>query len=229
MKARILSIQTLLYVALVLALLSSLQHVAFAFSTVNGNNWLEAYLSAIAIDVGLLALAAGINRRKAQKRNTTMLWVGIALFSLISVYANWLAGTVHVSQLSASISGLALLLANLRPILLSSVLPLLVIYLSEVATDNEEFAQQQEAKAQKQAAKQRVAPEVATDDRKLGDVNAQRVASKQQKVAQLAGLLEAMPDATNTELANQLAVSESTIRNYKAELATNGNGNGKVQ
>jgi hypothetical protein len=217
MKARILSIQTLLYVALVLALLSSLKHVAFAFTTVNGNDWIEAYLSAIAIDVGLLALAAGINRRKSQKRNTTMLWVGIALFSLISVYANWLAGVVHVSQLSAKVSGFALFLANLRPILLSSVLPLLVIYLSEVATDNEEYAQQQEARAQKRSAKRRVATEIA-------DVNAQRVASKKQKVAQLVGLLEATPDATNNELANQLQVSESTIRNYKAELATNGNG-----
>lgn len=227
MKARILSIQALLYVALVLALLSSLKHVAFAFTTVNGNDWVEAYLSAVAIDVGLLALAAGINRRKSQKRNTWVLWVGIALFSLISVYANWLAGTVHVSQLSANVTGLSAFLANLRPILLSSVLPLLVIYLSEVATDNEEFAQKQEAKAQKRAAKRRVATEVANDDSNLGDVNSQRVATKQQKLSQLAGLLETMPDATNGELANQLAVSESTIRNYKAELAVNGNG--KVQ
>lgn len=226
MKDRILSIQALLYVALVLALLSSLKHVAFAFSTVNGNDWIEAYLSAIAIDVGLLALAAGINRRKSQRRNTTMLWLGVALFSLISVYANWLAGVVHISQLGASVSGLAAFLADLRPILLSSVLPLLVIYLSEVATDNEEYAQQQEAKAQKRSARQRVAKEIAPAGDKLGEVNQQRVATKRQKVAQLVGLLEATPDATNNELANQLQVSESTIRNYKAELATNGNGRG---
>jgi hypothetical protein len=198
--------------------------VAFAFTTVNGNDWVEAYLSAIAIDVGLLALAAGINRRKSQKRSVTMLWIGIALFSLISVYANWLAGMVHVSQLSANVDGFSAFLANLRPILLSSVLPLLVIYLSEVATDNEVYAQAQEAKAQKRAAKQRLANEVASDDGNLSDVNSQRIASKQQKVAQLAGLLATTPDATNGELAEQLRVSESTIRNYKAELATNGNG-----
>lgn len=238
MKTKLFTIQTLLYLALVLALLSSLRHVAFAFSTVNGGNWPESYLSAVAIDIGLLALAAGINRRKAQHRNTRILWAGVALFSSISVYANWLSGAIHVSQLSASITGLSAILFSLRPILLSSVLPVLVIYLSEIATDNAEFSQAQEDRLAKRLAKRQFASEIANpgvevtseianpesqnDD--LDVINSQRLASKQEKMTQLANLLANLPDATNGQLANQLGVSEATIRNYKTQLATNGNG-----
>jgi hypothetical protein len=68
--SRFLSINTLLYVALILALAASLQHVAFAFASTNGGNWLEAYISAVAIDLGLLALAAAISKRARARRPT---------------------------------------------------------------------------------------------------------------------------------------------------------------
>lgn len=150
MKVKIFSLNTLLYLALILALLSSLGHVAFAFSTVNGQNWIEAYISAIAIDLGLLALAAGINKRKSEKRGTMTLWAGVILFSVISTYANWLAGIVHVTPLKADVTGPALWLVSLRPILLSGVLPSLVIYLSEIVSSN---YQNELSEAQKQARK----------------------------------------------------------------------------
>ena len=121
MKAKLWNLNTLLYVALLLALLSSLGHVAFAFSTVNGGNWTEAYLSAIAIDVGLLGLAAGINLRKAQHRGTKWLWAGVIFFSAISTYANWLAGLAHVKAFDNELGKTAAWLVSLRPILLSAV------------------------------------------------------------------------------------------------------------
>jgi Trp operon repressor len=136
MSARLFSLNSLLYLALLLALLSSLGHVAFAFSTVNGSNWIEAYISAVAIDLGLLALAAGINKRKSERRGTMTLWAGVILFSIISTYANWLAGIVHVTPLKADVTGIAAWLVSLRPILLSGVLPSLVIYLSEIVSSN---------------------------------------------------------------------------------------------
>ena len=134
--AKIFNLTTLLYIALILAMVSSLSHVAFAFSTVNGSNDTEAYISAIAIDLGLLALAAGINSRKRQRRSTWTLWAGVILFSIISTYANWLAGITHVIPLTADVTGVAAWLVSLRPILLSGVLPLLVIYLSEIVSGN---------------------------------------------------------------------------------------------
>lgn len=129
---RLWSLNSLLYLALLLALLSSLRHVAFAFGTVNGGHWFESYLSAVAIDVGLLALAAGINQRKAQRRGARWLWAGVGFFSVISVYANWLAGLAHVED----IAGADNWLVTLRPVLLSAVLPVLVIYLSEIVSGN---------------------------------------------------------------------------------------------
>lgn len=151
MKQKLWNLNNLLYIALFLALLASLGHVAYAFSTVNGGNWPEAYISAVAIDVGLLALAAGINQRKGKQRSTWPLWVGVILFSVISTYANWLSGVVHVAPLAgqdaplvlsrarlavAQASGFGAWLVTLRPVLLSAVLPALVIYLAEIASDN---------------------------------------------------------------------------------------------
>jgi len=136
MNTKLFNVQNLLYLALILALLSSLGHVAFAFATTNGSNWPEAYLSAIAIDLGLLALAVGINKRKSEQRATWSLWLGVSLFSLISIYANWLAGIVHVQPLAVDVTGIAHWLVSLRPILLSGVLPILVIYLSEIVSGN---------------------------------------------------------------------------------------------
>ena len=133
---RFLNTQHLLWVALVLALASSLGHVAYAFSTVNGGNWVEAYISAVAIDLGLLALAHGIAKRRSDRRGTSSLWGGVVLFSLISTYANWLAGIMHIRPVEVELSRVGQALVSLRPLLLSAVLPVLVIYLSEIVSGN---------------------------------------------------------------------------------------------
>jgi hypothetical protein len=216
MKAKLFNVQNLLYVALILALVSSLGHVAFAFATTNGNNYIEAYLSAIAVDVGLLALAAGINRRKAQRRNTWLLWAGVLMFSAISVYANWLAGLVHVLQLNADVAGLGAWLVSLRPILLSSVLPVLVIYLSEIVSDNHEYEQAQEAKAQRRMQKAQQSPSFAEAGR---SAQQQKMQERVQQTQQL--LHEGLQEK---EIAAKLDVKDlRTVRKYIA-LASNGRG-----
>lgn len=219
MKAKILNIQTLLYLALVLALVSSLSHVAFAFATTNGHNWTEAYLSAVAIDVGLLALAAGINRRKAQRRGTIVLWVGVLMFSLISVYANWLAGIVHVVPIQASVTGISAWLVSLRPILLSSVLPVLVIYLSEVSTDNHEYqAKLAEREAKKQAKQRTNEPSVQSID-KAQAARLDRIGQRRQQVKALLSDGMDKPD-----IAQALDVSVRTVKRDIEAISTNGRG-----
>lgn len=161
MKAKVFNLNNLLYLALILALVSSLGHVAFAFSTVNGSNWIEAYISAIAIDLGMLALAAGINKRKKERRSTKTLWAGVILFSIISTYANWLAGIIHVTPLDTDVSQIGAWLVSLRPILLSSVLPLLVIYLSEIVSGNYQVELNEAQKQAKRSGPER--PKVSRD------------------------------------------------------------------
>lgn len=142
---KIFTLNGLLYMALVTALYSSLSHVAFAISSVNGGNMIEAYASAIAIDLGLLALAAGIMKRKKAQMKTKMLWGGVILFSIISTYANWLSAVHHMKSLqTVDIGQFGNWLISIRPILLSGILPILVIYLSEVLSNNYQIQEQRE-------------------------------------------------------------------------------------
>jgi hypothetical protein len=87
------------------------------------------YIQAVAVDIGLLALALGIQARKRQKRGTRVLWAGVILFTVVSTYANLLHGLFFQSDMA--LEGWAWLV-SLRPLVLSGVLPLPVLYLSEI-------------------------------------------------------------------------------------------------
>jgi hypothetical protein len=115
-----------LWLALVLALVGSLRHVAWTFSTLEGDNMVAGYIQAIAIDVGLFALAFGVQQRKRTGKSARWLWLGVVLFSAISAYANLLHGLHYTSPESFD------WWAQARPYLLAGALPLLVFYLSEI-------------------------------------------------------------------------------------------------
>ncbi len=214
------SIQTLLYIALVLALIASLGHVAFAFSTTNGNNWAEAYISAIAIDLGLLALAVGIHKRVKAKRSTWPLWFGVALFSVISTYANWLAGIVHVEPIQTEVGQWGQWLVSLRPILLSSVLPVLVIYLSEIVSSDYQVSLTEAEKEAKKIAKAQnihsINPNDTDFDTDTGNIELLDVANQErQLIVELRR--EKVHDLSNqgnsqAQIADQLGVSLSTVK-----------------
>jgi len=221
--SRFLSINTLLYVALILALVASLQHVAFAFASTNGGNWLEAYISAVAIDLGLLALAAGIAKRVKARRPTWPLWLGVALFSAISIYANWLSGMVHLTPIEAN--GWGQHLVNLRPILLSAVLPILVIYLSEIVSTDHTAARAVAEKEAKRSTKRLGSPAngsfIPGDPDALKLANDTREAKQQARREQLM-MLHRATDMTRAQLAETLGVSESTIKRDMKALNLNG-------
>jgi len=121
---------TLLWLALGLALIGSLTHVAWGFSTLERGSLLLGYIQAVAVDVGLFAIAVGIQRARSEGRGTYTLWGGVLFFVAISFYANLLHGLVFSSDLY--LPGWEWLVA-LRPFVLSAVLPILVVYLAEVA------------------------------------------------------------------------------------------------
>lgn len=129
-------LETLLDTTLVLALYASLRHVSFAFSTVNGGNEIESLVSAIAIDGGLVALARGIARQRVKGKQTWPLWLGVALFGLVTTYANWFSGTINQSVISLEPFGIyfgyANSLVDYRAILLSGILPILIFYVTEI-------------------------------------------------------------------------------------------------
>jgi hypothetical protein len=220
---KLFDVQNLLWLALVLALAGSLKHLAAIFAGIDGNiamGWLQA----VAIDAGLFALAYSIRARRVAKRSVKPLWFGVTLFTGISIYGNLAYG------LLATGGNLPAWIALSRPYVLAASLPVLVLFLSELLSDDRQYlAKVAELEARK-AAKSEAMPRVATPDTgNLAAVNADKIATKQAKLATLAGLLATQPDASNTELATRLDVSRGTVRNYRQELqhvAGNGNGNG---
>jgi hypothetical protein len=129
---KVFSLIGLMYFTLICCLVACLAHTSFAFGSVNGGNMVEAYISAIAIDLGLLVLSASIMKWKRENRKTWPLWIGVFLFSAVSAYANWLSGVVHVTPLNVNTNDVGQFMIGIRPFALSGILPILVIYMSEV-------------------------------------------------------------------------------------------------
>lgn len=222
MKAKLLTVEALLWLSLVLALAGSLKHLAAIFASVDGNTLL-GWLQAIAIDSGLFALAYSIRVRKVAKRSVKPLWFGVTVFTGISVYGNLAYG------LLATDGNLPGWIVVSKPFVLAASLPILVLFLSELLSDDRQHANEVAEREARKVAKATGNTDLATDNTgPLASVNAEKMAEKEAKKAELASILATEPAKTNSELATLLSVSRGTIRNYKAELATNGNGNGKV-
>lgn len=232
---KVLSVQALLWAALVLALVGSLRHVAWGFSTLEQGDLIAGYVQAVAVDLGLFALALGIQNRKRQGRATRGLWVGVMLFSGVSTYANLLHGLHFQDDLG--LQGWSWLV-SMRPFILSAVLPCLVVYLSEIAGDDVNYSvklAEREAKRQEREAAKAVQVEqapvssTAVIDAKPDTLaQARQVKAEQDsqdKAANLDRLLTLCADNTDvsvTELSKQLGTSRTTVYTYIKELGEQG-------
>lgn len=119
------AVQWLLWLALILALVGSLRHVAWTFTSIDGVEF-WGLLQALAVDVGLFTLALGIAQRRGKHLPTFWLWCGVVLFSAISIYANLAYGLRFV------LNTLPAWIDNTRPYVLAATLPVLVLYLAEI-------------------------------------------------------------------------------------------------
>jgi hypothetical protein len=127
-----------LWLALALALFGTIGNTAWAFGTVDsGEQWMS-YVKAIALDVGMVALAATLAQRKRAGQSSRLLWLTVGGFVVGSMYANYLHGQEHLVPLTAN-------LESWRPVILSALLPVMLFALVEivshaptaaVATDN---------------------------------------------------------------------------------------------
>lgn len=229
MTKKVFSIQSLLWLALVLALVGSLRHVAWGFSTLEQGDLVAGYVQAVAVDIGLFALAIGIQQRRREGRGTHNLWFGVVLFSGVSTYANLLHGLVFQSDIG--LTTWAWLVA-MRPFILSAVLPLLVVYLSEVAASDYQhtvkLAEKEQRKAEREAAKQASSTEGYPYP--IERARAARVDGKVNAKAALVDYLVDNPEATLSQAGRHIGRSKTTVSNYLDELETAGvierNGNG---
>jgi len=216
-------VQWLLWTALLLALLGSLRHVAHTFTTIDGaRGW--GWLQAVAVDAGLFALALGITQRRRLKRSTRWLWVGVVLFSGISIYANLAYG------LTFTLDDLPSWVVKSKPYILAATLPILVLYLAEVVGSDVSYYVKEVQKDQKKKAK--------VDTQASGIEHARAVRTEQvddervQRQRQIVDILAEHPKTGPTALAEQVGASRTTIYKDLDDLREQGtiarNGQGYI-
>lgn len=145
------SSQTFLRISLIFVLVGSLRHVAWGFSTLEGNGvWPLAvgYFQALAVDLVVVALSYAIEQHKKSGLSkdkwyhadiVTWYWVGIVGFVLVSTYANLLYGLVFSIKVKQSTDWpeLSLWMVYLKPFVLSGVLPIMLVYISHITAGSQ--------------------------------------------------------------------------------------------
>jgi len=224
MKFKLFDVQNLLWLALVLALVGSLKHLAAIFATVDGNT-VMGWVQAVAIDAGLFALAYSIRVRKTARRSIKQLWFGVGLFSLISIYGNYAYGLLSTAgQLPGWI-------VTSKPVILAASLPILVLFLSELLSDDRQHAQaeaEKEAKKLERAERREHGEGFSLDVLNLA--NQARERNREQAIDALLAFLKENPNATQAQAGRVIGRAKATVGNYVNELQQSGrlhkNGNG---
>jgi hypothetical protein len=228
MIRKVFSIQALLWLALVLALAGSLRHVAWGFSTLEQGDLYAGYGQAVAVDIGMFGLAVGIQQRRRQGRRSAGLWGGVLLFSGVSTYANLLHGLAFSSDIGLTDWPW---LVFLRPFILSAVLPILVVYLSEVAAADVNYGVEQEQK-ERRAAERRLSRELSSTEgfnTFPADIEHARLLKAEQDALTKAQRLDRMleiyrtnPHTKITQVASAVGLSRTTVYAYLNTLEQTG-------
>lgn len=225
--SKYLNTQSLLWLALVLAMAGSLKHLAAVFASVDGD-YLFGLIQAVAVDAGLFALAYSIRQRKATNKPTWFVWCGVALFSLISVFGNYIYGQ---TALGGQVPGW---IVWLKPIVLAASLPVLVIYLSEIVSDNAQPDKPltvQVSNPDTKLTKPTVQPVAVQSDQPVIVQPAQSAQSQlTDRQRLIVGYVQDNPDASIAAIARSVDVHRNTVSGDIKQLQDSGilhkNGNG---
>lgn len=203
MKAKLLNVEYLLWLALALALAGSLKHLASVFASVDGHNLL-GWIQAVAIDTGLFALAYKIKVRKGERQPVKLLTGAVALFTVISVYGNLTYGL-------AARGPLPWLISATQPYVLAATLPVLVLILSHLLSDDRAHAHDLAQREARKQAKMSEKPLFEPGDlAQLERAREQKQAIVTQRREQVLTLHRAGVDRET--IASELQVSLSTIK-----------------
>lgn len=198
-----------LWSAVCLALLGSLNGVAYAFSTVDAQQMLGplpwAWIKAGAVDIGFLALAAGIQYRRRRGASTAWLWASAFFFLTISSYANLIFGKMHQVELELGYW------AEVRAVPLAAFLPVMVLVLVEIATS---YQAQAIAKGQ--------TGEESRGQGKLENQQLPDIANCDEIDVGILRALASDPDATQAEIGQVVGRSRGTISRRLQGMAERG-------
>lgn len=122
-----------LWLAFILAMAASVQHLAWTFGTVErpGFEWL-GWVPAVAVDTGLAALAYTIQARRKTKRPVFVLWGGVVFFAAISAGAN-LYHALSVENVAVATDAVVWI----KAVVLSATLPAMYVFIGEIISGDE--------------------------------------------------------------------------------------------
>jgi len=234
---KLFSVHTLLWSSLLLALAGSLRHVAYTFTSIDANvvwGWVQA----LAVDAGLFALALAIQKRRRERRRTRLLWLGVTLFSAISVYANLAYGLTH------TLDAMPGWVVSTRAYVLAATLPILVLYLAEIVGDDVNhavrLAERERRKAERNAERltEKMSSTTGVNATREQAEHARKVkaerdaATKAERLDRLVDILSVNPRIGPTALSELLNVSRTTVYKDLDTLIAGGriskNGDGVV-
>jgi len=158
-----------LWLAFILAMAASVQHLAWTFGTVErpGFEWL-GWVPAVAVDTGLAALAYTIQSRRKTKRPVFVLWGGVVFFAAISAGAN----LYH----ALSVEGVAVAtdaVVWIKAVVLSATLPAMYVFIGEIISGDEAQAvaalerEEQRTRAKEERAQHLAEQQAANESKRL--------------------------------------------------------------
>ena len=214
----------LLWVALLFTLGASLPHNAWAFSTLESGNMTMGWFQAIAVDLGLLALAISIQDRASRGQKTLWLWIGVVVFAALSGFGNLLHAFSHSQPLDlgawGDIVGRDLGILNAaRPFLLGFSLPILVIYLTEMVTQYMAAVQKENA-AREAEIPQREA--ISSMPLRSLPPSSRRPTTRGEALELILDILQENPTVDVEILAERVGRGKSTVYRYMTQLENEG-------
>lgn len=193
------NLNTLLYLALVLALVGSLKHLAAVFAGVDGHMVL-GWVQALAVDVGLFALAYKIKVGRSARQGVKFLTGAVALFTAISVYGN-------LTYALDALGSLPRVIQVTKPYVLAATLPILVLILAHLLSDDRAHAHELAEREAKRQAKKATAGHRGGSSEKVKPVKGDDIDRRRERLSELVS-----QDVTLDDLAMTLGVSVSTVK-----------------
>ena len=142
-------IRLLLWLLMLLSLIASMRHVAWLFSTIELMDYASGWIAAVGFDFGIFLLTLIAHKYKEGSPQRRFIRAGIYTNAVLSAMANVMYGVEHQVPLER-VSGLLWLLI---PYVFALALPIMVVFLAEVLSREEENESRAFDKQQKKLAK----------------------------------------------------------------------------
>jgi hypothetical protein len=186
------------------------------------------YVAALGIEIAIVSLSLRIGDSRRYGLDSRWFLFVLVSVVVVSALANVYEGfhTFYGEPLTVANMGQLDIIQAVVGLSATGLISLIVLALAEIIGSDVQVMAAQAEKQRRDIARKTPIDTGNTEvlpqnEAQIAAINAEKVATKEDKKRKLATILEEQPDANNTALATMLDVSRGTVRNYRQEL--NGN------